>query len=130
MLENKFRKGTKWDPTAKALIGDPEQEKIDRTSDQNDEKRSMRIMAQMSSDILDCLVFTWDSTTCNENGKMPVLDCQMWIGLEKREKGIPKGLGEVPTVTELGELKKHSSIPVFQEVNGKQMPQLNEICTP
>ena len=55
---NKFRKGTKWDPTAKALIWDPEQEKIDRTSDENDEKRSMRIVAQMSSDILYCLEFT------------------------------------------------------------------------
>ena len=74
---NKFRKGTKWDPTTKALIWDPEQEKMDRESDENDEKRSMRIVAQMSSDILDCLVFTWDSPSCNENGKMPVLDCQM-----------------------------------------------------
>ena len=78
----------------------------------------------MSSDILDCLVFTWDSPTCNENGKMPVLDCQMWIGLENREKGITTGMGEAPTVTKLGELKNIVLYQFFKKSMANKCPNL------
>ena len=66
----------------------------------------MSIIAEIRLGNLDCLNFTWDSPTNNENGKMPVLDTQMWMGVERRKKGIPKGMREAPTVTKLGGLKQ------------------------
>ena len=121
---NKFRKGTKWDPQSKSLIWDMDQETLDIESNLNDEQRSMKIVATMSSDILDCLNFTWDSPTNNENGKMPVLDTQMWMGVERREKGIPKGMGEAPTVTKLGELKPIILFEFFKKPMANKCPNL------
>ena len=102
---DKLKPGIKWDNNARALIWSQEQYEIDTRNGTNDEQRTMAIIAEISSSIVGCLKFTWDSPSCNENGKMPVLDFQMWIGLEKREKRIPKGMGEAPTVTKLVELK-------------------------
>ena len=71
-----------------------------------DQQRTMRIVSQMSSDILECLKFTWDSPERNVSGKMPVLDTQMWVSLESREKGLPEQIGQSVKVTKIGALKR------------------------
>ena len=84
----------------------------------------MRIVAQMSSDILECLKFTWDSPECNAGGKMPVLDTQMWVSLESRERGLPEQIGQSVNVTKqlithhmiesLTYLSKHIILSIFE----------------
>ena len=48
----------------------------------------------------------------------------MWIGLENREKGIPKGMGEAPTVTKLGELKNTVLYQFFKKSMANKCPNL------
>ena len=71
-----MRKGMKYDRQAKALIWSLEKENLDREGSMNDEQRTMSIIAEMSSDILDCLNFMWDSPSCNKDDKIPLLDTQ------------------------------------------------------
>ena len=109
---------------AKALIWSPEQEKINREGSMNDEQRTMSIIAEMSSDILDCLTFTWDSPSCNKDGKMPLLDTQTWVGLERREKGLPTALGDTPRLTKVGTLKPIVLFQFYKKPMSNQTPNL------
>ena len=56
----------------------------------------MAAFSDMASSVFECLDFTWDSPVKNSNGRMPVLDMEMWVGTEAREVGIPKGAMEDP----------------------------------
>ena len=63
-------------------------------------------MAQIASSIIKCLKFTWDSPSANKSGKMPVLDCQLWIEKDRRVKGIPKAMDpESPEILNPRDLK-------------------------
>ena len=66
----------------------------------------MRIIAEISSQILECLNFTWDSPTKNDSQKLPVLDTKLWVAVESREKGNPKEIGHFPRILKPGVLKK------------------------
>ena len=109
---NSIRKGVRYDKSVKALIWTIEQQENDTTENSNDEQRSMGIIAEISSSILDFLTFTWDSPTCNEDGKMPLLDTKTWIGLERREKGLSLAFGN-PKHHQSRRPKAGSPIPIL-----------------
>ena len=70
------------------------------------DERSLKLIAEMGSSILEYLDFTYDTPSQNENHRMPVLDTQIWVGKEARIKGIPSQMTSNSTkVTKLGELK-------------------------
>ena len=42
----------------------------------------------------------------NGNHKMPVLDTQIWVDFERREKSVPEEMGQAKSVLKVGNLKK------------------------
>ena len=101
-----FRKGVKWDPTQKCLIWDPNQESEDKQYNKTNDHRTMEIVAQIASSIIKCLKFTWDSPSANKSGKMPVLDCQLWMEMDQRTRNIPSKIDpESPEMINPRELK-------------------------
>ena len=83
--------------------------KNDKSSGEDPNSRTMRIIAQISSEIFKCLTFTWDSPSQNQSKMMPVLDTQVWVEEEARTKGIPRVMGEAPEKLKTHNLKKTSS---------------------
>ena len=58
----------------------------------------MSAFSSIASSVFKCLKFTWDAPSRNFNQKMPVLDCQMWVGPCSREYGVPDAiLAEKPS---------------------------------
>ena len=54
----------------------------------------------MASSILGCLNFTWDTPCSNPNKRLPVLDTELWVGEQAREKTIHHKINfEAPKVT-------------------------------
>ena len=84
-----LKPGLRWEGNTKTLVWDPETEKVDVENNEPQDQRTMKLIADISSQILECLNFTWDSLTRNSSQKIPVLDTQLWIKEESREKGIP-----------------------------------------
>ena len=84
---NKLSPGIRWCETQKAMLWDPQKDKEDReSSDQDMEEQTMREFAKMASGIVSCLRFTWEIPRGGEG--MPVLDTKCWMGQEQREDGI------------------------------------------
>ena len=84
-----------------------ENELQDREKDS--EILTMEIFSLLASSILKYLQFTWDSPNNNATGTMPVLDTQMWVGLEAREWGLPEGmpgLDKLKLPTKIDSLKR------------------------
>ena len=52
----------------------------------------MSAFAEMASNQMNCLNFTWDSPNNNNNKMMPVLDTMMWVGTEARVWDISPGI--------------------------------------
>ena len=80
-------KGCNWPFEHNVLIWSEETHKTDT---REPDARTMEEMAKVSSSIFKCLNFTWDCPSQNGNAKMPVLDTQLWVGLESRESSIPE----------------------------------------
>ena len=91
----KFRPGTRWDPTHKVFIWTPEAHQEDLN--QNMELITMTEFSKMASSLLGCLNFTWDSPEKNEGKTMPVLDTQVWVGWGSRKWGVPEAALEEGT---------------------------------
>ena len=90
----------------------------------------MGIIAQISSSILECLQFTWDSPSCNPNNKMPVLDTQIGVATERREKGLPDGMGQSTKVTKLGDLKQVIVFEFYKKPMANKCPNLRRSGLP
>ena len=82
--------GSRWDPQEKAMIWTLEKEKEDREAGVSPQANTMRQFSLMASSVTKTLRFTFDIPENNQNGRMPVLDTQIWVGKESREVGIPK----------------------------------------
>ena len=48
--------------------------------------------------VLQCLHFTWDTPSMNNNQRMPVLDTMVWVGKSQRTWGIPEAFLEEGTI--------------------------------
>ena len=55
----------------------------------------------MTSSVLNCLKFTWDTPSLHSGQEMPVLDTVMWLGIPPRKLGVPTQI--LPENTELPE---------------------------
>ena len=54
-----------------------------------------------------CLKFTWDTPDQHSNGRMPVLDIQLWLGVPQREKSISPHIDpDAPKILKTGSLSK------------------------
>ena len=119
-----LRLGTFWDPTTKSLMWSLEKEDLDKAQNHTNDTRTMEIVAEISSQILDCLNFTWDSPPKNKNMKMPVLDTQMWVQTESREKKVQEQMGEnVGKVLKNHSLKKIIFYEFYKTTNGQPLPK-------
>ena len=65
--------GTFWDSQSKSLQWSPEKQEADVTANLKPDERSLRLIAEMGSSILECLEFTYDTPSQNPNLRMPVL---------------------------------------------------------
>ena len=90
----------------------------------------MEIIAKISSDILECLTFTWDTPSRNKNKMMPVLDTQVWVEEEARTKGIPKEMGEAPEVLKTGSLKRIIKYQFYKKPMANPCPNLQKSGIP
>ena len=79
---DKFRKGTIWSPTQRAMIWDP-----DWVEDLDQECATMREYTRAASSVFGCLNITWDSPRINPTNKMPVLDTMFWVGPPAHTQG-------------------------------------------
>ena len=66
-------------------------EKEDRVEGVSREVCTMRALSQMATSVLQFLKLTYDCPDLNSSLGMPVLDTEMWVVVENRETGIPKG---------------------------------------
>ena len=46
----------------------------------------------MATDVLECLMFTYDTPESNPEGQMPVLDTKMWLGMKQMTPGMPEAI--------------------------------------
>ena len=56
-----LKPGATWDSKQRALVLSSEREALEKHSNVSNEQITMKIIAEVSSDILGCLRFTWDS---------------------------------------------------------------------
>merc|ERR1711954_404063 len=93
-----MKTGVRWFYTHKTFIWSHEAEQEDRENETTAEECTMREFTKMASCLTDCLEFTWDAPFKHKGGKMPVLDTQIWVGLNQREWSNPGGfiVGEIP----------------------------------
>ena len=66
----------------------PERSKSDNESKLTTNQRSIELIAERSTSLMEGIAFTWDCPD-NANSRMPVLDTAIGIGQEARIKGIP-----------------------------------------
>merc|ERR1711954_396905 len=125
-----LKTGIKWDSATKSLTWGPEQDKIDREANTPQDQRTMKIVAQISSQVLECLNFTWDSPTLNASNKMPVLDTQMWVAQESREKKIPDELCENEKVLKHRELQRIIYYQFYKKPRANPCPNLQRSGIP
>ena len=86
---------------------------------------------QKVSGIFEFLNFTWDTPDKNSNKKMPVLDCQLWLGVQRREKGIPHGICQsAPKVTQVGSLKVIILFEFYKKPMANKRPNLQRAALP
>ena len=76
--------GLRWDRARKTLIGNLETEQQDKEGQKSQEVHTMELLAEISSGIISCLNFTWDSSCKNSNRMMKVLDTYILVGIPKR----------------------------------------------
>ena len=65
-----------------------ELEREDRANSVTVEANNLKQFAGMASSIFKCLKFTHDSPEAYEAERMPVLDTEMWLGIEQMQPGI------------------------------------------
>ena len=82
-----MRRGTRWNHLQQAFIWT--QEAHEEDEGKTSEEITMSAVQEMSSSIMKCLNFTWDSPGKNPNNGMPVLDTTMWVGIPERKWGLP-----------------------------------------
>ena len=107
-----------------------EQLERDKASGEDHNSRTMRIIAMISSEILECLTFTWDSPSQNKSNMMPVLDTQVWVEVEARVKGIPKTMGEAPEKLKPDKLKKIIMFQFYKKPMANKCPNLQKSGIP
>ena len=101
---NKLPKGTRWNMESGAMEWSQEQAE---NENMDQDSRTMEEISKLAGSIFKCLRFTWDCAIKNQNLKMPVLDTQLWLGLESRESGIhPEMDANSPKITKIGTLKR------------------------
>ena len=61
----------------------------DRATNRSTEELTMKVVSEIASSITWYLKFTWDSPEMNSDGTMPVLDLEVWMGMEERAMGVP-----------------------------------------
>ena len=94
-----------------------------KSSEPQDQK-TMKLIAEISSQILECLDFTWDTPSMNKNQRMPVLDTQIWVGEESRIKTIPEVMGERKEILKTGRLKKIILFEFYKKSMANKCPNL------
>ena len=67
-------------------------EQEDKEQNVTEEANTLKQFASIASSMIKCLNFTHDAPEANENGRMPVLDTEMWLGKEPKIPGIPKDM--------------------------------------
>ena len=77
-----MRKGVRLDPGSNTMIWSLDMESEDR--DRSLEDIRTTAVEDMASSVLQCLDFTWDTPSRNQNQKMPVLDTMVWVGRSQR----------------------------------------------
>ena len=82
-----LKKGVCWNPEQKIFIWSQEQEENDNRTSAH---RTLEEIGKMASDLVNCLRFTWDTAEHNTNGRMPVLDTQLWVEIQPRVKRTPE----------------------------------------
>ena len=97
-----LKPGVTWDSNQRTPIWSFEKETLEKQSNISNEQKTMKIIAEVTSDILGCLKFTLFSPKSNSNAKMPMLDTQMLVGHDRGEKTLSKGMGHSETLTEVG----------------------------
>ena len=96
----------------------------------------MREVARMAGSITGCLNFTYDCPSYGKEGQvektMAVLDCQMWVGVESREVGIPPRALEDPSLrtTRTGELHQVILYEFYKKPMSNRTPNLAHSAIP
>ena len=54
------------------------------------EANTLGQFAAMASSMLNCLNFIHHAPEANQKGRMPVLDTELWMGLESMTPGVPR----------------------------------------
>ena len=99
---DKIPRGCNANPEMGVLMWSKEQQEEDA---RDEDSRTMEEIARLAGSIFKCLNFTWDCPGKNENSKMPVLDTQLWMGVEAREKGVHREMDQsAPRLTKPGKL--------------------------
>ena len=92
----------------------------------------MRAIRDMASSVMKCLNFTWDAPSLHKDGKMPVLDTAMWMGLAERqwdlpEDFLPAGI-DPPTIT--GKIKPTVMYQFYRKTMANSKPMHSRSAAP
>ena len=110
------------------FIWSQEQEENDNRTSAH---RTLEEMGMMASDLVNCLRFTWDTPEHNNNGRMPVLDSQLWVEIQPRVKGIPEEMDpEAPKETCIGGLKRIIMFSFYKKPMASRKNSLNRAGLP
>ena len=91
----------------------------------------MKQFSRMASGITEKLNFTYDLPENNPNGRMPVLDTQIWVGREERETGIPKEiLPEHLNTAKTGKLNNVILYSFYKKNMANRVPNRQESAAP
>ena len=124
--------GVRWDRATKTLSWSPETENQDREANVHPEVHTMELLCQISSSLISCLKFTWDSPSKNSNNMMPVLDTFIWVGIPKRTRDLPhqilhKGT-TLPSIN--GQLQNHVLYMFYRKPMARDTPLNNRSAIP
>ena len=78
--------GTRWNNQTKKMEVQPELVEIDLEEEKED-SRTMKEVSKMADSICPVLKTTYDSPSLQENGKMPLLNLQVWVERVEKEGG-------------------------------------------
>ena len=62
------------------------------------EAETMEQFSKMATDMVTCLKYTWDRSSVNKGGTMPVLDAECCICEYTEEWGVPSAILENETI--------------------------------
>ena len=123
--------GTRWDPDKETMRWSQEDETADKETKISERANTMLQFARMASSVTKNLKFTYDIPENNSNGRMPVLDTQIWVGRERREVGIPQEiLPQQLNTAKTGKLNNVILYSFFKKSMSNRVPNRQESAAP